>query len=610
MTSTKYRHRASCSLCATLFVSSPGVSIYNSLNSVKFHPHGFTTARSSHISNRQQNSFTGERFNLKKNTRLQIHHHQFSSKRTRISCSVSNDTIKVSQQNGTDNSFSAAASKTTVAFNGKLARNSLHALMNYIRELSREQPFIGSRLCLAVFCMILSKLVGITVPFCLKRVIDTLMSHSATITSGAVPPLGLLQIALYAVLLHGFAKILTSVAHELRGSIFSRAGQRIGRSVTATSFAHIHSLEVAFHNNSQTGALTRIVDRGTRSVMTIFRGLIFSFLPTIFELILVCAVMFRTFTPWYAMVTIATFAAYVWWTLYINDRLGQLRAEMNLVENEASSKLTDSLINVEAVKAFDNGSFELQRYDESLWRYENVATRNEWLYASLNIGQASIFTVGLTVMLLRAAMGVISGNLTVGSVVMLSSMLSQLWVPLSFLGWQYREVKQSLIDMQNLFEILKRESKIQDAENAKPLKLNGGEIQFQNVSFSYPKSDDSLRYDTLGEDDPIDEEKIEALRQIALRNLSFHVPAGSSLALVGSSGSGKSTVTRLLYRLYDLTQGRILIDNQDISKSTLASLRQAVSIVPQVRKFSSQAHHFLQPIEKGRTNHIVYSFCL
>ncbi|CAN8070996.1 unnamed protein product [Agarophyton chilense] len=369
----------------------------------------------------------------------------------------------------------------------------------------------------------------------------------------------------------------------MRSCVFAKAGQRVGRSITAASFAHIQSLEMAFHNSAQTGAVTRVIDRGTRSVLTIFRGLIFAFMPSMFELLLVCGVLFTRFSIWYVAVILVTFLAFISWTLFVNDKLGNVRRDMNTVENDASAKLTDSLINVEAVKAFNNGNFELNRYDQVLTQYEKLAIRNDWYYAALNIGQGLIYTVGLTLILIRAAQGVVAGTITVGSVVMLASMLQQLWVPLNFLGWQYREVKQSLIDMQNLFDLIKRTPRIVEAPNATDIRINGGEIVFDNVTFLYPEPDESLLFTRKTSEvtrsngnDPSDRN-----RRLALDGVSFRVPPGNSLALVGSSGSGKSTATRLLTRLYDATSGRILIDGQDISTATMESLRNVISIVPQ-----------------------------
>lgn len=483
---------------------------------------------------------------------------------------------------------SSFADPPRTPFSAQLAKSSLHALVRYYRSMCAAQPFIARRLLVAVAAIVTSKLIGIAVPFLFKSIVDSLMAVSTSASASArVAAAGAsLRPIVAAILLHAAAKVMASASHEMRNAFFAKAGQRIGRSITASSFAHILSLEAAFHNTTQTGALTRIVDRGTRSVLTIFRGMLFAFLPSLFELLLVCIVLLNRFSAVYVAVTVATFLAFIAWTLVINDRLGKVRAQMNAVENESSAKLTDSLINVEAVKAFHNGGFELARYDESLQKYENTAIRNEWLFSYLNMGQGAIFTIGLTINLFLATNGVIAGTLTVGSVVMLATMLQQLWVPLNFLGWQYREVKQSLIDLQNLFEILQRAPKIADVADAKPLRVAGGEIRFDNVSFKYPEPDDTLGF-TRRDQKPIslrgeDAKSQPPKRKLALNKLSFTVPAGKSLALVGSSGSGKSTATRLLYRLYDLSGGSISIDGQDISKATLASLRQAVSIVPQV----------------------------
>lgn len=408
--------------------------------------------------------------------------------------------------------------------------------------------------------------------------------------------------------MHGIARIAASVSHELRNAVFARAGQRIGRSITATSFAHMHSLELAFHTTSRTGALTRVVDRGTRSVIVLFRAILFSFFPSFFELLLVCAVLFSRFSRAYVAITLITFFAFTAWTLSINNEMSRMRAQLNLAENEASAKLTDSLLNAEAVKVFDNAKFETERYDVSLTQYENVATRNETLFARLNVGQTCAYTIGLTALLLLAARDIVIGKLTVGSVVLLSTMLQRLWVPLDFLGWQYREVKQSLIDVQNLFDVLKRESRITDVDGAKDLVATEGDIEFDNVTFLYPSADNSLPFTQKTASPSLSaqngngngssngaahdayvsmEESVSTTpakrRRVAIDRLSFKVPAGSSVALVGASGSGKSTATRLLCRLYDVTSGRILVDGQDISQVSLSSLRQAVSIVPQVR---------------------------
>lgn len=464
------------------------------------------------------------------------------------------------------------------------ARSSLRALIKTYLRLAAAEPFIVRRLVLAVICVIISKLLALLVPLQFKRSVDALSGAATERAGGTVA----LRAFASAIALHFVATIGASMTRELRNGVFSRAGQRIGRRVTATAFAHILRQDAAFHAASATGTLTRIVDRGTRSVMTVFRGLIFSFGPTLLELLLVCTVLWRAFSAWYAIVTLATFAIYLAFTFRLNDAMSLVRLEMNLVENESGAKLADAFFNVDSVTAFDNFNFESKRFDATLRRAEELAVRNEWLYVFLNFGQGAIFTTGLVAMLWRSGTSIIAGSMSVGSFVMLYSMLQQLWVPLNFLGWQYREVRQSLIDLQNLFAILERQSIVREIEGAQPLIVKGGGVEFRNVSFSYPKEED-LDMDFIKKrsegakfsDAHADGEDIEKRRQ-AIKNLSFKVEPGQSLALVGPSGSGKSSTLKLLYRLFDVSDGNILIDGQDISQVSLSSLREAVSIVPQV----------------------------
>ncbi len=441
------------------------------------------------------------------------------------------------------------------------------------------EPFIIRRLILAILCVIASKFVALTVPLQFKRAVDALTLG----VSGGSAALGAFVLA---ISLHIFGSIMASATRELRNGVFAKAGHRVGRRVTSTAFAHILRQDAAFHAAAATGALTRVVDRGTRSVLTIFRGLLFAFAPSLFELALVCGVLWRSFDLWYVGVTLLTFTIYIWFTFRLNDEMGRLRALSNSIDNEAGAKLTDAFFNVDSVTAFNNFQFENSRYDDTLKKAERLAVRNEWMYVGLNFGQSAIFTVGLTFMLWRCGTNILAGSMSVGSFAMLYTMLQQLWVPLYFLGWQYREVKQSLIDLQNLFSVLERQSAIQEVEGAKQLVVSGGSVEFENVTFSYPKNEMDLdfirkpfEFSSLSEDK--DAEKQTEKRTHAISNLSFHVKPGESLALVGPSGSGKSSTMKLLYRLYDVAGGRILIDGQDISKVTLSSLREAISIVPQ-----------------------------
>lgn len=475
--------------------------------------------------------------------------------------------------NGQDALVSSQVGST--AFSAGDARNSLLALGREYLRLASQERFILWRLIGALALVFLSKFITLLTPFLYRRAVDTLTIPSASLMTFAS-----------ILVLHCLAKIAASVTRELRNGVFVKAGVRVGRRVTALSFAHILGMEAAFHGASQTGALTRIVDRGTRSILTILRGVLFSFLPTILELILVCCVLFTSFSGWYVVATMITFALYLKYTFVLNNRMGLLRKDMNAVENETSAKITDSFFNFDAVTAFDNSLFETRRYDDSLQKSEKLLLKNEWLYVALNVGQNAIFMVGLSVMLLMCGRATLASQLTVGSFAMLSSMLYQLWQPLSYLGWQYREVKQSLIDLQNLFQLLQRQPAIQDSSDARELAVSGGKISFEDVYFTYPEESeldiDFIRKPSeFGSMQEFTKGK-KIVSKSALSGITFTVEPGKSLALVGSSGSGKSSTLRLLYRLYDVSNGRILIDGQDISKVSMSSLRQSIGIVPQV----------------------------
>lgn len=476
------------------------------------------------------------------------------------------------------------------------AKGTLASLLGYLRSVAAEEPKVLMRLLAAVACMVVSKLLGISVTLLYRRAVDAVALASATTTSAGVAAAAV-RSAVQILLAHGLVKVVVSVAHELRNAVFASSGQRLGRRVTRATLGHLHTLESAFHTSSRTGQLTRIVDRGTRAVQIIFRAALFSFVPSIFELSLVCGLLARRFTWPFAAVTLATFVVFLTFTLVQNNKMAITRARMNSVDNEASAKLVDSLTNYETVRVFDNAGFELERYDACLAAHEVAAVKSEWEFAVLNAGQSSIFACGLTGVLVLAAQGIAAGVMSVGDLVMAAALLQQLWVPLGFLGWQYRELKQSLIDMQNLFDVLARPARVRDAPGAPDLKVTGGEVVFENVSFAYgageplvssveaaavaatsangaPKNGDVVAPDRASLE-------TDARTASVVSNVSFRVPAGKTLAIVGSSGSGKSTTLRLLYRLYDLTSGRILIDGQDISQVTQASLREAIGIVSQ-----------------------------
>ncbi|OSX78330.1 hypothetical protein BU14_0112s0029 [Porphyra umbilicalis] len=475
------------------------------------------------------------------------------------------------------------------------ARGTLGALLSYLRSVATEEPGVLVRLLAAITCMIISKLLGISVTLLYRRAVDAVALASATTTAAGVAAAAS-RSAVQILLAHGVVRVVVSIAHELRNAVFARSGQRLGRRVTRATFGHLHTLESAFHTASRTGQLTRIVDRGTRAVNIIFRAALFSFVPSIFELTLVCGLLARRFTWPFAAVTLATFIVFLSFTLIQNNKMAATRTRMNAVDNEASAKLVDSLTNYETVKTFDNAGFELERYDACLAAHEIAAVKSEWEFAVLNAGQAVIFTAGLTGVLLLAVQGIAAGVMSVGDLVMAAALLQQLWVPLGFLGWQYRELKQSLIDMQNLFDVLARPARVRDVPSAARLAVSGGEVVFENVSFSYGATEPLVPTAEAeaataagngaaksGNGDVTSRGAMDKDARTApvVHKVSFRVPAGKTLAIVGSSGSGKSTTLRLLYRLYDLTGGRILIDGQDISKVTQASLREAIGIVSQ-----------------------------
>ncbi|KAK4527081.1 hypothetical protein GAYE_SCF34G5003 [Galdieria yellowstonensis] len=453
-----------------------------------------------------------------------------------------------------------AAGKELDDLRASRASKTLRACWTFVREVLSADKSLGWRLYLALVLMFVSKLLNILVPFILKLAVDSLTrSFQSTMASTRS-----VSTVLWLLIGHGVARILAIGTHELRNALFARVALGVGRRITRAAFAYLHSLDLSFHNNSRTGATTRIVDRGTKSITMILRALIFSFVPSLFELGLVCSILSFRFTWHLAAVTVMCFVLYVWYTVHINNQMARVRRLMNAVDNEGSAKLSESLFSAETVKIFNNEDFELLRYDVCLSAFEEASVLNEKLLAALNAGQGAIFCIGQTIVLVLSCSLCFRGLLSVGDVMMVHTMLQQLWVPLNFIGWQYRELKQSLIDMENLLELFHRRPKILDKEDARDIILRAGTVKFENVSFSYPSENGSTQ-DT----------------QPLLKNISFSVPSGKTLAIVGESGSGKSTSLRLLYRLYEPTEGRIMIDEQDIRKVSQKSLRSCIGMIPQ-----------------------------
>ncbi|KAK4464988.1 P-loop containing nucleoside triphosphate hydrolase protein [Cladorrhinum samala] len=360
------------------------------------------------------------------------------------------------------------------------------------------------------------------------------------------------------ILAYGAARIGAVVSQELRNAVFSSVAQKAIRRVATKTFGHLLNLDLSFHLSKQTGGLTRAIDRGTKGISFLLTSMVFHIVPTALEITMVCGILTYQFGWEFAAITASTMAAYTAFTIWTTAWRTKFRRQANAADNKASTVAVDSLINYEAVKYFNNEKYEIGRYDKALQQYEKSSIKVATSLAFLNSGQNIIFSSALTIMMWLGAKGVVAGTLSVGDLVLINQLVFQLSVPLNFLGSVYRELRQSLLDMETLFNLQKVNVSIKEKADAKPLVLSrGGEIKFENVNFGYY------------EDRPI------------LRNLSLTIPAGKKVAVVGPSGCGKSTLLRLLFRSYDAQSGRILIDDQDIRDVTLMSLRKSIGVVPQ-----------------------------
>jgi len=403
------------------------------------------------------------------------------------------------------------------------------------------------RVMLAASFLIIAKLANISVPLVMKEIVDGLDATKAAL---AVPVLLLVA--------YGVLRMSSTLFAELRDIVFVKVTQRAMRRIALTVFRHLHALSLRFHLERQTGGVSRDIERGTRGIATLMSFMLFSILPTILEIGLVSGLLFYKFDYWFAIITVGALVFYIGTTFAITEWRTAHRRQMNDMDSKANTRAIDSLLNYETVKYFANEEYEARRYDHNLQRYESAAVKSETSLGLLNSAQSAI--IGLTVALLmwRASEGIVRGTMTIGDLVMVNALLIQLYIPLNFLGVMYREIKQALTDMEKMFNLLEENREIQDKPGARPLDTSrGAAIAFQNVDFSYdPK------------------------RQI-LFDMSFAVPAGHTVAVVGSSGAGKSTLSRLLFRFYDVNNGRISIGGQDIRDVTQVSLRQSLGIVPQ-----------------------------
>ena len=406
------------------------------------------------------------------------------------------------------------------------------------------------RVMLALAFLVGAKLANVGVPLVLKKLVDQMTITPAHPQALLVLPLGLL-------VAYGALRLATALFTELRELMFARVTQRAVRTIALQVFRHLHALSLRFHLNRQTGGMTRDIERGTRGVSTLVSYTLFSILPTIIEIVLVLAYLVTHYDIWFSIITAGALVLYILFTITVTEWRTHFRRTMNELDSHANTRAIDSLLNYETVKYFSNEEFEARRYDEGLQRYERAAVKSQSSLSLLNTGQSAIIAIAVTLILWRATAGVIDGTMTLGDMVLVNAFMIQLYIPLNFLGVLYREIKQSLADMERLFSLLEENREVADRPGAQPLRTQGAELRFSHVDFSYEKK-----------------------RQI-LFDVDFTVPAGTTTAVVGHSGSGKSTLSRLLYRFYDVDGGSISIDGQDLREVTQASLRQAIGIVPQ-----------------------------
>jgi len=417
---------------------------------------------------------------------------------------------------------------------------------------------LRARVGAALACLVVAKLANVYVPILFKGMVDAL-SPKIGIEGAATAGVAGLAIAVPVGLLlaYGLARVMSQAFSELRDGIFARVAQRAIRNVALQTFGHLHALSLKFHLDRQTGGLTRAIERGAKGIEFLLFFVLFNVLPTLLEIAMVCGILWALYDWRYAAATAITIGGYVWYTLGVTEWRIKYRRQMNESDQSANTKAVDSLLNFETVKYFNNEEHEARRYDVALQAYEHAAVKSRTTLAALNIGQAFIIAAGATLMMGMAATEVADGGMSVGDFVLVNAYLIQLYLPLNFLGTVYREIRQSLIDMEAMFTLLRVDVDVEDKANAQALHVKAGEIVFDNVMFGY---------------DP---------RRPILKGVSFRVPAGKTLAIVGPSGAGKSTISRLLFRFYDVTDGRILIDGQDVRDVRQHTLRGAIGIVPQ-----------------------------
>ena len=407
------------------------------------------------------------------------------------------------------------------------------------------------RVVTAMIALLLSQVIAVLTPQFFAQAVDVMTPDTADI--GTYLGLG----AVGLTLAYGFARLMTVGFQQLRDVIFTPVGQRALRKLALETFTHIHRLSMRYHITRKTGGLSRIIERGVKGVEFLLRFLLFSVGPLVLQLLMIAGVLFFTFDVWYLVVVAVTITLYVWFTFAVTEWRVKIRKVMNDQDTDANQKAIDSLLNFETVKYFGAERWEAERYDGAMKKYAQAAIKTNYTLAFLNFGQSLIITAGLVAVMVMAALGVNDGTLTVGDFVLVNAYMIQITMPLNFLGTVYREIRQALIDMGDMFDLLEQPAEVQDKPDASALDVTGGAISFKNVVFSYD------------------------VERPILKGIDLDVPAGQTVAIVGSSGSGKSTVGRLLFRFYDVNDGALLIDGQDVRDVTQESLHAQIGVVPQ-----------------------------
>ena len=418
-----------------------------------------------------------------------------------------------------------------------------------IKVLKKLLPYLikmRARVIWAVSFLMLAKLANVAVPLALKEIVDSLDQTNLVL----ILPIGML-------LAYGLLRLASSLFNELRDAIFAKVRYHAMNLIALGVFKHLHTLDLSFHLDRRIGGITRDIDRGTQSVSTLLSIFVFNILPSLFEICLVIGILWLNYNLLFAGVSLLTVIFYVVLTFAITTWRMKYRYQMNDMQSEANTNAVDSLINYETVKYFNQEKFEVDRYGETMQRWENLATKSFTSMTALNFVQGAVIAIGVTIILIMAAQGVVNSTLSLGDLIMIQALLLQLFIPLGGLGIIYRQIKHNFIDMNNMFDLLERSSKVTDVENATELKVTQGEVKFNNVTFAYPG------------------------KESVLKNINFTIKPGQKIAIVGSSGAGKSTLAKLLFRFYDISSGEITIDQQDIKLFTQDSVRRSMGVVPQ-----------------------------